>query len=60
MIYALILTVFLGTPDNMIPFVTEVTFKTQEECIAAAKTASFKTVLPVLKASAVCEQRPQT
>lgn len=59
MMYALILTVFLGTQNNMVPFVTEVTFKTQEECVAAANTASFKTLIPVLKASAVCEKRPQ-
>ncbi len=60
MIYALILTVFLGVASNNAPITTEVTFKTPEECLRALDTATFSTKIPHIKATAVCEKRPQT
>ena len=60
MIYALILTVFLGTASNNVPLVTEVLFKTAEACEKALDTASFVTPLPYVKATASCEKRPTT
>jgi hypothetical protein len=60
MLYALVLTVFLGSQENNIPMITEVVFRTPEECLKALDTASFKTMIPHVRATAVCEKRPLT
>lgn len=60
MIYTLILTVFLGFPGNFIPVTTEITFKTEKECLMALETAVFSTEIPVVGAKARCEKQPQT
>jgi len=60
MLYVLVLTVFLGNASTNAPITTEVSFKTPEECLKALDTATFSTKIPHIKASAVCEKRPQT
>lgn len=60
MIYALVLTVLLGAAGNIVPFQTEILFKTEKECEQALETASFATPIPHVSASAVCEPRKTT
>lgn len=60
MLYALILTVFLGVPGNMVPVETEILFETEKACEKALDSATVATPLPIAGAQAKCEKRPQT
>lgn len=60
MLYALVLTLFLGFPGNTHPVEVEILFKTEKECKEAVANGSFSTELPIVQAQVVCEARKTT
>ena len=56
MTYLLVLTLLLGKPENFMPVVHEIPFKTEKECLAAAKEAMIKTDIPIVEAFGQCKK----